>query len=327
MFQKPFGLSAAIFLLCFGSIWTLLGFTWGLAPMHVLGLALLLPTLLGIAGLWAFAARAGHDELHKVLLAGVVGGIWGTLGYDLIRIPLHFLGMNPFAPIRSYGMYVTDSPYATVWTDWAGAGYHFSNGLTFGIMYALLMRNRHWAWAVLWGLVLETFAVVTAYGAMYNIRTNYEVLGIAYFAHLYYGLPLGWAVANLDRLQRVVSGARRGAVWGATAAGVAFVLLVLAMAWERPWTVPDLPAATIRLGPDAVYRGWTRIEGGRFTVLNAADHEVSFQVKGAVEPRTLAPGEAAELSIDRPGLYQIIAPEEPWRSAFLSIERDGFPIP
>ena len=310
----PKWLVPVLFLLCFGSIWTLLGFLYGIAPMHVLNAVLLVPTMTAVSVAWLVAYRRGWTELHLALLVGFWGGVWGTLGYDLIRIPLHYLGLNPFAPIRSYGMFATGMAHSSLLSDWAGAAYHFSNGISFGWMYALLMLRRHWAWGVLWGLVLETLAFATVYGSAYGIRYDVVFLSIAYFAHIYYGLPLGWAVQNPERVRDWVG---RASTWMATAAGVLVVASVLALAWERPWQGPDLDEGRVQLGPDAIYNG-------PISVVNGSDHPVVFEVPGHVEATELQPGAKAMLGL-QPGLHQIRCPDEPWRSAFLSVEKDGFP--
>ncbi|MFQ5709506.1 MAG: hypothetical protein ACE5HO_18775, partial [bacterium] len=77
-------------------------------------------------------------------------------------------------------------------TDVIGWTYHFSNGITFGIMYALFMRKRHWLWAIVWAFILETIAVLSPFANIFALVGDYYKLGVAYMGYVAYGLPLGW---------------------------------------------------------------------------------------------------------------------------------------
>jgi hypothetical protein len=319
------GARVTVWILSFGSIGTMLGFLYGLAPMHVLGAYLLVPSLVGIGAIWLWRHRAHDQAFHTLMLVGLWGGIWGTLGYDLARVPLHYLGLNPFPPIRSYGMFVTGAQHATLTSDLAGTLYHFSNGVTFAWMYVLVMSRRHFAWAVLWGLVLETLAVVTPFGSVYGIRTAYVALGVAYFAHLFYGLPLGWACEDP---QRALHALRSRRLKVASLVTLGLVAAFLTTAYEKPWRAPEIEVGEIVLGPDAIYRGWTRVPvDGQLTVTNAADSPLEIELRGVAPERVLAAGESWSPKLPTAGLFQLVVYGRTWRSAFLSVERDGFPLP
>lgn len=302
---------AACFIACFGSIWTLLGFLYGIAPMHWLGVGLLLPSMAWLLGSWWWAARGGDEALAEAFWIGSVGGLWGTLGYDLIRVPLHFLGLNPFAPIRSYGMYLTNAPESLWWSDLAGALYHFSNGWSFGVMYALVMRGRHVGWAVVFALVLETFAYGTAYGTVYGLRTAPMVLAIAYFAHLYYGLPLGWVVADPARARAAWQTPWKRAV---TAALTVSVIAVLVGGWPRhaEQRPGRLHASEATLTP-----GWLRVPVGQTVHVDGLESGVLISGDKALG--------TGPLRFDQPGLVPIQVQDGSQRSMVISVELDGFP--
>ncbi len=309
---------------CFGSIWTMLGHTAGIAPFWVLGWALLAPSLAIVAGAWWLAARRGHTELALAMRIGVWGGVWGTVGYDLVRIPLHLLGMNPFAPIRSYGLYLANAPSATTLTDWLGALYHFSNGITFGILYVLIMRGRNLWWGVLWGLVLEALAIVLPFGEVYGVRHAPMVMFVAFFAHVYYGLPLGGAARNPEETRALLDGPHRGRVLGATVLATAAVIAFLTFAWEGPGSTP--PPRVLEVGPDALRSGWTRVQVGEPLALRSrADAEIRLVFPKDGRAVDLAPGGDHALIFDEPGIYQVVAPTTGWRSAFVSVERGPYP--
>lgn len=180
-------------ILCLSSIGILLLHLPGWLPMATGGLVLFLPAIV-LATLLIWWKRKDQWLRQRVLL-GAIGGLWGTMGYDVFRIPFHLAGLNPFAPIYAYGMWVTGQPASTVGTDACGFVYHLSNGVSFGIIYALVMTHRAWGWAVLWGLLLETLAVVTPFGAVFSLRHYSNLLVLAYIAHIFYGLPLGLCCA------------------------------------------------------------------------------------------------------------------------------------
>jgi hypothetical protein len=314
----------AWFALCgLGSIATLLGHLHGLASMRTLAIAVLAPSLFAMGALVADARRRGDRELLLIARAGFVGGLWGTLGYDWCRVPVHLLGQNPFVPIRAYGMWILGAPHSTALSDLVGLLYHFSNGLTFGWIYAAVALRRHWIWAVVWALALESLAVVTAFGEIFAIRYAPAALVIAYAAHVFYGAPLGWACRRL---------AARPA---ASAGGVALAALTALFAgwflsaWQPVRDAPALVANEIVATPRALYPGWNDVAvGTRLALANRTADTVTFRYRhssaahGAGRAVTLAPGARDSIPIDRPGVYQVLAPGRPWRSVFVAA-RDG----
>jgi hypothetical protein len=124
-----------------GSIATLLGHLYAIAPMSLLARFCFVPSMLAIAGVWVSAHRAGDRDLLQRARAGFVGGLVGTLGYDWVRVPVHALGQNPFAPMRAYGVWIAGVAQSSPATDLLGTLYQFSNGITFGLIYACAGRG------------------------------------------------------------------------------------------------------------------------------------------------------------------------------------------
>lgn len=289
--------------------------------MWALGAFATVPSLVVLVGAHALARRRGHVELDRALTVGVLGGWWGTLGYDLIRVPLHFVGLNPFPPIRSYGMFLLDAPNATWLSDLVGVGYHFSNGLTFGVLFAAVMAGRHWGWGVLWALVLEGIAVATPFGAVYGIRAAAVPLALAFFAHLYYGAPLGLAARNPQRTLDWLA-KRRAMIHGGAALLTVIVVAFLVLAWEPVGASRPAPG-TVDLGPDAIVSGWTRVDARAPVRLhNSSAAPLVWRI--AARSGSLAPGESTELSLPV-GIHRVAVDERAWRSAGIIVERDGYP--
>jgi hypothetical protein len=84
-----------------------------------------------------------------------------------------------------------------------GWAYHFSNGLTFGIMYVALIGDatkRHWAWAVVFAVGLELAMLFTPYPAFFHIPLTSKFVIVTLAAHLVFGIVMGWATLGLWRL-------------------------------------------------------------------------------------------------------------------------------
>jgi hypothetical protein len=315
-------------LLCIASIGVLLGHLYALAPMSQLGLFLLLPCTILMASIWVHAHRANDKDFTLRVKAGLLGGLWGTMGYDLVRIPLHFAGQNPFTPIRAYGTWLVGADYSTLWSDTVGFLYHLSNGITFGWIFAILMFRRHWAFAVAWGVVLETLAVATAFGEVFAIRTAYSTLVVAYVAHLFYGYPLGRICAKPEQSLASIHPLSVTSKGWATLALPPLVMVWFITAWQPIGNQPSLKSAQIELGPDAVYPGWSDLEFGKpVEVVNRFPETTELTIRhpgpsGMTEERIeLAANETRSIDLTPVGIHQLLLREKRFRSVFVSVRR------
>ncbi|MFO1485067.1 MAG: hypothetical protein U1F71_17035 [Verrucomicrobiaceae bacterium] len=314
----------------FGSIALLLGQLYRCGSMNRLFWVVGLPCIVIMACSWWRGVKAGDTEFLLRLKAGLVGGLLGTLGYDLVRIPLHCMGLNPLTPIRHYGVWITGGDHSTWLTDLAGLAYHFSNGITFAWMYALAACRRHGAWAVVWALVLETLAVFCVFGEVFAIRTAYDVLTVAYAAHLFYGAPLGWACRRPEQaLAWFQPLARRGGAW-MTGLGMLALALWFPFAWQ-----PSAPNHTnkpgeVAVGPDAIRPGILDLNAGSIVMLrNEAPEPVKLIHRRpgkravAVDEILLETQGTHPLRLQDSGIHQLLAPGRPWRSIFISVQSNG----
>jgi hypothetical protein len=88
--------------------------------------------------------------------------------------------------------------------------YHFSNGITFGVMYVALIgdgRRRSWLWAVVLATGLELAMLLTPYPQFFAIPLTALFVAVTLAAHLVFGVVLGivtkrWAVRWPERQAR-----------------------------------------------------------------------------------------------------------------------------
>jgi len=315
--RRSGALRALCFLACVPSGGALLAKVYGVASLQWVTLVSFVPGIALMVTVWAFAPprwpRLGED-----LTVGFWGGLLGTIAYDLFRLPFTLVGYRLFAQHGLYGIWVMDASHATPTTEAMGWLYHFSNGITFGIVYALVMRGRHWGWAVVWALALESIAVFSPFGAIFGLRTNYPVLAMAYTAHVAYGVPLGLVTRWPERFLAWLQGVPR-LVWTlmAVVAAAPFVGLFAAdvMQEERP------APGQFEVHGASLTPGWLRIErGDSFRVSNPGDAGVAVAVQGAGRSE-IAAGQTVQITPSQPGIYQVyVVTEGRTRSSFLAVE-------
>ena len=82
----------------------------------------------------------------------------------------------------------------------------------------------------------------------------------------------------------------------------------------------------LEVGPDALRSGWTRVPVGEpVELVGRAATPVKVVLPALDRTLEVGPGERVELAIDQAGLYQVVAADTGWRSAFLSVERGDYP--
>ena len=185
-------LAAAVFVLGLCSVAPLLAWVYGLGSFAVWFWALAAPGMLFVFVLAMALNRTDvYPDLRVGIAAGVLGGVVGTIGYDVIRMPFLAAGYRLFAPINSYGILILGTTHSSPLTDFVGWLYNFANGLMFGVAYGMIAIGRRWWWGIPWAFFLETMTIVTPYAAAYGIAGHPDIIAIAYLAHVAYGTPLG----------------------------------------------------------------------------------------------------------------------------------------
>ncbi len=203
------------------------------------------PSLIGllVIGSWPSPSLV---ELQKRIRVGVFGGVIGTIGYDLIRLPFAVGGTRVFVPIDTYGLLITRAQMSSSLTATMGWLFHLSNGVTFGIMYAVVGARRHWLWGVAWGLTLETAVLLSPFKDRYALAGQLGVVVVAYAGHFLYGWPLGKFVQHLDNTDRELKETFRYPT--PIVLGLAVFAILL---WQQPWQQSEVRREAGRLAHEA----------------------------------------------------------------------------
>jgi len=161
----------------------------------------------------------GSQLLWRGIVVGSLAGLGAAFTYDLFRLPFVFareLGIERILPplqlfkvFPRFGAMIlgqpVEQPVYSVLAQLVGWAYHFSNGLTFGIMYVALIGDatkRHWAWAVVFAVGLELAMLFTPYPAFFHIPLTSKFVIVTLAAHLVFGVFMGRATLVLWRLLR-----------------------------------------------------------------------------------------------------------------------------
>ncbi len=231
-------------------------------------------------------------------------------------------GLLVLSPIESYGVLATGAETSSGWTDFVGWSYHVSNGVGFGIAYAAIAMRRHWAWGVLFAALLETGTVLTPFASSYQLEGKYFIIGVAYAAHVPFGLALGRLCQRPERTRELMG------IIGRHTAPVSLALTVASLAlWLQPWSLDSNIAAgrAVDAGPSLVVRsGRVSPEfvaipvGGCVTVRSDDDTPRVLTLQG-VEHDLLA-GSAIEICPSDDGVFRLKSDAGPFAGGFLIVD-------
>jgi hypothetical protein len=207
----------AVFALASTSILSLLVEFYGLFSMRTFTLFVSLPALFALTAWALFDHATGSQRLCRGIVVGSIAGLVAALAYDIFRLPFvfaHGLGIERVVPplqlfkvFPRFGAMLLGQPleqhvYSAL-AQLVGWAYHFSNGLTFGIMYMALVGDadkRHWAWAILFAVLLEVGMLFTPYPVFFGIALTPRFVVVTMAVHTVFGVVMGLAALGLSRL-------------------------------------------------------------------------------------------------------------------------------
>ena len=193
----------------------------GRSSMNVLAEVALLPAAVILLVTVGLLHRA-HHSLAGISTLGLAAGAVATIALEAIRLPGFWLGYMPGNLPELMGVLLLNqfATGPTLGSNIVGWAYHFWNGASFGLIYALVFGTcRRWV-----GPVYGAFIAVG-----FMLSPVVESLGVGYFgleyskgffvtvmlAHLAFGLVLGWLAAAwagfidsplLDAVRTCISG-------------------------------------------------------------------------------------------------------------------------
>ncbi len=212
---------AVVFVLAAVSIACLLADFYGLCSMRTFAIAILVPaTLLLLAIAW-LDREHGDRRLFRAVLIGSLAGLLAAVAYDLFRLPFVFANawgiasvvppMNLFKVFPRFGAMLLgqpiEQPTYSLAAHLLGWIYHFSNGLTFGVMYLALIgdaKRRSWLWAVAFALGLELAMLLTPYPRIFGIHVTSALVAATVAAHAIFGVSLGLLARKLAAIRALV---------------------------------------------------------------------------------------------------------------------------
>ena len=154
----------------------------------------------------------GDRRLWRAVLIGAAGGFLGACAYDLFRLPWvigasdhigpMWLRLPLFKVFPRFGAMILGQHFAPAKTDSQftllahviGWVYHFSNGITFGVMYMALIGDatrRSWLWGIALAAGLELAMLFTPYTSFFAIKLTVLFVVVTLNAHVIFGLVLG----------------------------------------------------------------------------------------------------------------------------------------
>ena len=207
----------AVFVLAATSIWSLLIEFFGWWSMRGFTLFVSLPALAALCVLALIDLAIGSQRLWRAALVGATAGLVAAAAYDVFRLPFVYadaLGIQHVVPalklfkvFPQFGAMILGQPleqpvypFAAQLVGWA---YHFSNGLTFGIMYVAMIGDaakHHWAWAVVFAVGLELAMLFTPYPAFFQIPLTAKFIVVTMLAHSVFGVIMGLVTLGLWKL-------------------------------------------------------------------------------------------------------------------------------
>lgn len=194
-----------VFLLAATSIWSLLGEMYHLWPMQFFTLGVFLPACVALAAIALHDCRRGDGRAGRIIVIGAIAGLIAAVAYDIFRLPFVFsktwglAAVIPPLPLFKVfpmfgAMILGNADSHSLAANLIGWVYHFSNGITFGVMYAVLVNGqwrRRWPVAIVFAVGLELAMLFTPYPATFGIRVTETFVVVTLTAHLIFGVTMG----------------------------------------------------------------------------------------------------------------------------------------
>ncbi len=173
----------------------------GYGNLNAFAIRLLLPSVV-LFGMGVLVGRRWFPETSRTVVLAALAGAVATVPLEIVRLTgFHFDFMPGNLP-RLMGVLLLDrfAQGPSIPSDIAGWAYHFWNGASFGVIYALVFGTRRKWVGVVYGMAIGVgfilSPVVTSLGVgFFGLEFSYGFPVTVVAAHL----AFGWALAALAR--------------------------------------------------------------------------------------------------------------------------------
>lgn len=169
----------------------------GYASLSTLGEHVLVPAVVALIVVLIVALARRRTRLSNRILAGAGTGFIATVGLEVIRFTSFHLGGMPGSMPELLGVLMLNRFMVgpSVLSNVVGWAYHFWNGVSFGIIFAVLFGRKPLAWALVYaelvGLGFLISPAVTAMGIGFMGLDMPAMPITVVVAHTVYGVILG----------------------------------------------------------------------------------------------------------------------------------------
>ena len=178
----------------------------GYASMSNLAVYFLIPSIIILGIIYGLSIRGELKEISFQIRNGIIAGLIGTIGLEIIRETGFHLGGMPGEMPKLLGVLLLDrfALGPNFLSNVAGYSYHFWNGAAFGIIYSILLGRGHIWTGILYGILV---------GIGFMVSPAAVALGVGYFgldfgwgfpltvtlAHISFGSLLGWIIFRINK--------------------------------------------------------------------------------------------------------------------------------
>lgn len=183
----------------------------GYSTLSSLAVEFLIPSIVFLAVILVISWFAGERSLFRQIRTGILAGLIGTVGLEIVRETGFRLGGMPGELPELMGVLLlnrfADGP--NLLSNIAGWSYHFWNGASFGIIYSLSIgRGKLWIgtiFGILVGIGFMMSPVVIALGVgEFGVDFGWGFPVTVLLAHIAFGTILGWFVFRKNEGQRSI---------------------------------------------------------------------------------------------------------------------------
>ncbi len=179
----------------------------GIAKLSSLSVQFLIPSVILIFIIFLITHVLNYQDLKLQILNGILAGLTGTIGLEIIReIGFHLGGMPGDMPkLMGVMMLNRFALGPNLWSNVAGWAYHFWNGAAFGIIFSLLFGRTKIIWSGLYAILIGTGFMVSPVPKALGIglfglqfKDGYQFILTVTLAHIAFGTILGLVLRKMN---------------------------------------------------------------------------------------------------------------------------------